>query len=201
MLIYSVCGSGWKQRALTMYDDRLAVLDLYERYRDGEMYLTGAFGGVKIFIHPIQGAGPDDRSWRMYFAPRIQGVDKDRSKPTKITKPAPTGWKVCVSGSGSGARLGSKRRWRLSVWARRSIATSWGWRSIPMIVHTPTTDEETDVGAALPHTEFTVEQLEGAADMGCAFSVTVRLTPTPVVALVLQTPSGAPPQDGPRRRR
>jgi hypothetical protein len=54
-----------------MNGDYLPVLDLYERYsHDGEKFLTGAFGGVKIFIHPIKDAHPDDRSWRMYFAPR-----------------------------------------------------------------------------------------------------------------------------------
>jgi hypothetical protein len=43
-------------------DNGLPVLDLYERYsKNGEMFLTGAFGGVKIFIHPIKGAHPDDR--------------------------------------------------------------------------------------------------------------------------------------------
>jgi hypothetical protein len=36
----------------------LPVLDLYEHYRDGEMSLTGAFGGVKIFTCPIKGAHP-----------------------------------------------------------------------------------------------------------------------------------------------
>jgi hypothetical protein len=76
-----------------MMDDRLPVLDLYERYtKDAEMFLTGAFGGVRVFIHPIKGAHPDDRSWRMYFAKRIEGVDKDRAKPTAITKPSPKGW-------------------------------------------------------------------------------------------------------------
>jgi hypothetical protein len=72
--------------------DQLPVLDLYERYRDGEMFLTGAFGGVKIFIYPIKGADPDDRCWRVYLAPRLAGIDKDRTKPTSQTKPAPTGW-------------------------------------------------------------------------------------------------------------
>jgi hypothetical protein len=75
-----------------MHDDKLPVLDLYERYRDGETFLTGAFGGVKIFIHPIKGAHPDDRCWRLYFAPRVQGVDKDRARPTSQTKPTPSGW-------------------------------------------------------------------------------------------------------------
>jgi hypothetical protein len=28
----------------------------------------------------------------MYFAKRIEGLEKDRAKPTGITKPAPTGW-------------------------------------------------------------------------------------------------------------
>jgi hypothetical protein len=76
-----------------MHDDRLAVLDLYERHsREGETFLTGAFGGVRVFVHPIKGAHPDDRCWRMYLAKRIEGLDKDRAKPTAITKPAPTGW-------------------------------------------------------------------------------------------------------------
>jgi hypothetical protein len=73
-------------------DNLLPVLDLYERYRDGEAFLTGAFGGVKIFIHPIAGADRDDRCWRLYLAPRVQGVDKDRARPTTATKPAPKGW-------------------------------------------------------------------------------------------------------------
>jgi hypothetical protein len=75
-----------------MSNDLLPVLDLYERYRDGEAFLTGAFGGIKIFIHPIKGADPNDRSWRLYLSPRLQGVDKDRAYPTKATKQAPTGW-------------------------------------------------------------------------------------------------------------
>jgi hypothetical protein len=72
--------------------DRLPVLDLYERYRDGEMFLTGAFGGVKIFIYVIKGADPDDRCWRVYLAPRLEGVDRDRARLTPKTKPDPTGW-------------------------------------------------------------------------------------------------------------
>jgi hypothetical protein len=84
-----------------MRDDYLPVLDLYERYtRDGEMFLTGAFAGVKIFIHPIQGAHPDDKSWRVYLAPRREGVDKDRARPTSQTKPP----------SGGGSRGASGRR-------------------------------------------------------------------------------------------
>jgi hypothetical protein len=76
-----------------MPDDRLPVLDLYERYsKDGEMFLTGAFGGVRVFIHPIKGANPDDRSWRLYVSQRLQGVDRDRGKPTSATTLAPTGW-------------------------------------------------------------------------------------------------------------
>jgi hypothetical protein len=63
-----------EQWRLDVYEDPLPVLDLYERYRDGEMFLTGAFG-VKIFIHPIKGAHLDDYCWRMYFAPRQEGVD------------------------------------------------------------------------------------------------------------------------------
>jgi hypothetical protein len=72
--------------------DQLPVLDLYERYRDGEIFLTGAFGGVRIFVHPIKGAHPDDRSWRMYLAPRVQGLDRERTRPTAATRPAATGW-------------------------------------------------------------------------------------------------------------
>jgi hypothetical protein len=75
-----------------MSNDFLPVLDLYERYRDGETFLTGAFGGVEIFIHPIKGADPDDRSWRMYFAPRVEAIDRDRATPTTATKPKPPGW-------------------------------------------------------------------------------------------------------------
>jgi hypothetical protein len=74
---------------MILQNDMLPVLALYERYRDGEVFLTGAFGGVRLFIHPIAGADPDDRSWRLYVAPRLQGIDKD---PTTLTKPAPTGW-------------------------------------------------------------------------------------------------------------
>jgi hypothetical protein len=69
------------------------VLDLYERYTgDGDMFLTGVFGGVKLFIYRIKGAHPDDRCWRLYFAPRAQGVERDRARPTARTRPAPTGW-------------------------------------------------------------------------------------------------------------
>jgi hypothetical protein len=84
---------GWDDHAKTT----LPVLALYERYRDGEVFLTGAFGGVRLFIHPIAGADPDDRSWRLYVAPRLQGIDKD---PTTLTKPAPTGWAGLGCGSG-----------------------------------------------------------------------------------------------------
>ena len=62
-----------------MMDDKLAVLDRYGRYTsDGEMFLTGAFGGVKLFIQPIEGTEPDDRSLRLYFAPRLQGDRRPR---------------------------------------------------------------------------------------------------------------------------
>jgi hypothetical protein len=71
----------------------------YERYRDDEMFLTGAFGGVKIFIHPIKGADPDDRCWRMYFAPRVQGVEKDRAYPTKATRAGLPAGRASESGS------------------------------------------------------------------------------------------------------
>jgi hypothetical protein len=41
---------------MTMLDDKLAVLDLYERYTsDGEMFLTGAFGGVKLSFSRSRG--------------------------------------------------------------------------------------------------------------------------------------------------
>jgi hypothetical protein len=68
--------------------DLLPVLDLYKRYTGSttsEMYLTGAFGGMKIFIYPIAGAHPDDRCWRVYVAPRQQGIERDRSMPTRVT--------------------------------------------------------------------------------------------------------------------
>jgi hypothetical protein len=113
--------------------DRLPLLDLAERSCGDAMFLSGELGDVRLEIHPIEGAHPDDRCcrlylgalptldiyeryrddvkpffltggfgrreavrcpdrpaalWRLYVAPRWAGTQKDRQRPTAITRKA-----------------------------------------------------------------------------------------------------------------
>jgi hypothetical protein len=73
-----------------MYDERaaeIAVLDLYERYREAEgMFLTGRFGGARIEIRPIKGAHPDDRCWRVYMRQAPEGRAREQQREPRAAR-------------------------------------------------------------------------------------------------------------------
>ena len=73
-----------------LYVGALPTIDLYERYRDDvkPFFLTGGVGGVRLFIYPVIKAA----LWRLYVAPRNAGTQKDRARPTAVTRPAPARW-------------------------------------------------------------------------------------------------------------
>jgi hypothetical protein len=67
---------------------RLPWLDMWQR--GGGIY--GALAGLKLELMPIEDAPLDGPHWRLYVTQRMDGVERDRSAPTRATRPAPTGW-------------------------------------------------------------------------------------------------------------
>ena len=68
-----------------MMDDQLEVLELYERYTsDGEMFLTGAFGGVRLFIRGSRGPSQMNAVGGYTSRRAFKAINHDRTRPTKI---------------------------------------------------------------------------------------------------------------------
>jgi hypothetical protein len=77
-----------ERRSASTETIRLSWLDMWQR-GDG---IYGALGGLKLELLPIEDAPIDGPHWRLYVVQRAEGVDRDRAKPTGVTRPAPTGW-------------------------------------------------------------------------------------------------------------
>jgi hypothetical protein len=95
--IHPIEGAHPDDRCWRVYLATLPLLDLYERYADNvkPFFLTGGVGGVRLFIYPIVQAAV----WRLYVAPGMAGTQKDRARPTAVTrKPPPARWAAVQQG-------------------------------------------------------------------------------------------------------